>query len=63
MRTSVAMDEIRKIRDTNSLRHLKQTPEERNQELKKSMDWFMAAIGKPVRVSERFYHKKTPHSI
>jgi hypothetical protein len=50
MRTSAAMEEIRKIRDANSLRHLAQTPEERKRELKDSMDWFTAAMGKPIKV-------------
>lgn len=47
MKTSAAMDEIRKIRDENSLRHLTQTPAERTQELKESLEWFLAAMGKP----------------
>ncbi|MCL2089278.1 MAG: hypothetical protein FWH14_07320 [Oscillospiraceae bacterium] len=46
MKTSAAMNEIRKIRDENSLRHLSQTPAERKQELKKSLDWFIKEIGK-----------------
>lgn len=50
MKTSIAMDEIRKIRDENSLRRLSQTPKERTQELKESLDWFMTAIGKPVNI-------------
>ena len=50
MKVSVAMDEIRKIRDENSLRHLSQTKDERSQELRESLDWFMEAIGKPVNV-------------
>ena len=50
MKTSTAMDEIRKIRDANSLRYLSQTPEEREHELKESMEWFTKAIGKPIRV-------------
>ena len=49
---STAMDEIRKIRDKNSLRHLSQTPEERRQELKESLDWFAEAMGKPVKIVE-----------
>ena len=52
MNISAAMEEIRKIRDENSLRHLSQTPEERKQELKESLDWFIEAIGKPVKISE-----------
>ena len=52
MSVSAAMDEIRKIRDENSLRRLSQTPEERKQELKESLDWFIEAMGKPVKVIE-----------
>ena len=52
MSMSTAMVEIRKIRDENSLRHLSQTPEERKQELKESLDWFVKAMGKPVKVVE-----------
>ena len=44
------MSEIRKIRDENSLRYLSQTPEERKKEAQKSMEWFIGAIGKPVRI-------------
>jgi len=50
MKTSVAMDEIRKIRDENSLRHLNMTDEEISQELRESVDWFIKAIGKPVQI-------------
>ena len=50
MKTSAAMDEIRKIRDENSLRYLSQTPEQRELEAKRSMEWFVAAIGKPVTI-------------
>jgi hypothetical protein len=50
MKESAAMLEIRKIRDENSLRRLSQTPEERKQEAKKTMDWFLNAIGKPVNI-------------
>jgi len=50
MKTSAAMDEIRKIRDANSLRHLSQTQEERKRELQESLDWFLKAIGKPVTI-------------
>ena len=50
MKTSIAMDEIRKIRDENSLRYLSQTPEQRKQDAEKSMEWFVTAIGKPVTI-------------
>ena len=56
MKTSVAMDEIRKIRDANSLKHLSQTPEERSKELKRSMDWFVEAMGKPVKIAKPVKH-------
>lgn len=52
MTTSVVMDEIRAIRDANSLRYLSQTPEEREHESKESMEWFTKAIGRPIRVVE-----------
>jgi len=44
------MDEIRKIRDENSLKYLSQTSEERERERQKSLEWFVKAIGKPVEV-------------
>ena len=50
MKTSTAMDEIRRIRDENSLRRLSQTPEERKRELDESVKWFVTAIGKPVTI-------------
>lgn len=56
MKTSICMDEIRKIRDENSLRHLSQTPEETKKELSESLDWFvgeMAKLGKTVDIVER----------
>ena len=49
MKTSAAMDEIRKIRDENSIRRLSQTPEEQEAEAKRTMDWFLEAMGKPVK--------------
>ena len=51
MKTSAAMEEIRKIRNENSLRHLSQTSEERKRELKESLDWFIQAMGKPVEIA------------
>lgn len=50
MKTSVAMDDIRKIRDENSLKYLSQSPEERERERQKSLEWFIKVIGKPVEV-------------
>ena len=48
--TSTAMDEIRRIRDANSLRHLSQTPEEYKKEMQESLNWFTQALGKPVKI-------------
>ena len=50
MKTSIAMDEVRRIRDANSLRHLSQTPEEFKKEMQESLDWFTKALGKPVKI-------------
>ncbi len=50
MRESAAMLEIRKIRDENSLRHLKMTSEEISKELDDSMKWFIKALGRDVKV-------------
>jgi len=52
MKTSVIMDEIRKIRDENSQRHLNMTSEELSNELKESLNWFVEAIGNPVNIVE-----------
>jgi len=53
MQTSKAMDEIRKIRDENSLRHLSQTPEEFSKEMNDSVNWFIKALGKPIKIAEK----------
>ena len=55
MKTSVAMDDIRKIRDENSLKYLSQSSEERERERQKSQGWFIKAIGKPVEIVRKFY--------
>jgi len=52
MKTSAAMDEIRKIRDENSLRRLSQTKAEQEAEAQKTMEWFLDAIGKPGKFAE-----------
>lgn len=49
MQTSKVMDDLRKIRDENSRRHLRQTPEEFSQEMKESVSWFIKALGKPIQ--------------
>lgn len=43
---SNAMREIRKIRDENSIKHLSMSREQRTNELSKSVDWFLSAVGK-----------------
>ena len=50
MKTSEAMLEIRKIRDENSRRYLSQTPDELKREAKETMEWFVKAIGKPIKI-------------
>ena len=50
MKTSIAMDEIQKIKDANSLRHLSQTPEEYRKEMRESLDWFVKVMDKPVKI-------------
>jgi len=52
MQTSKAMDELRKIRDENSLRHISQTSEEFSKEMSDSVSWFIKALGKPIKVVE-----------
>jgi hypothetical protein len=51
VKTSIAMDDIRKIRDENSRKYLTQSPEERKRENQKSLEWFIKAIGKPVEIA------------
>ena len=46
MKTSIAMEEIRRIRNENSERHMSQTKEERRKELDESTKWFYEAMGK-----------------
>ena len=50
MKTSIVMDDIRKIRDENSLKYLSQSPEERETDRQKSLEWFIEAIGKPIEI-------------
>ena len=50
MKTSVAMDEIRKIRDENSLRHLNMTSEELTKEFDESIKRFAERLGKDVKI-------------
>ncbi len=50
MKTSVAMQEIRKIRDENSSRHINMTSEELSKEFDESVEKFMKALGREVRV-------------
>jgi len=53
MYESKAMQEIREIRNENSQRRLSQTPNERAQEAKDTLDWFAKAIGKPIRFANQ----------
>ena len=50
MKTSVAMDEIRKIRDENSLRHLNMTSGELSREFDESIKIFLERLGKDIKI-------------
>jgi SH3-like domain-containing protein len=50
MKTSKVMDEIRKIRDENSMRHLTMTNEEISKEHSEAVEWFIAKLGKPIEI-------------
>jgi hypothetical protein len=50
MRVSSMMDEIRKIRDENSLRHPNMTNEEISKEHNEAIEWLAAKLGKPIDV-------------
>lgn len=44
------MEDIRRLRDYNSARHLKMTENERLAETKKATEWFIKEMGRPVTV-------------
>ena len=50
MKESMAMLEIRKIRDKNSLRHINMTPIEIANEYEESTKKFIAKIGKDIKI-------------
>ena len=50
MKISASMEEIRKIRDENSLRHLSMTDEEISKENEEVMKWFADKIGRPIEI-------------
>jgi len=50
MKVSSMMDEIRKIRDENSLRHLNMSNEELAKEHNEAIEWLVAKLGKPIDV-------------
>jgi len=50
MKESIAMLEIRRIRDENSLRHLSMSDEEISEETDHSVAWFLKALGKPIAI-------------
>ncbi|MCL2528578.1 MAG: hypothetical protein FWE42_09200 [Defluviitaleaceae bacterium] len=53
MQTSKVMDELRKIREENSHRHISQTPEEFSKEMNASISWFIEALGKPIKIVDK----------
>jgi hypothetical protein len=44
------MEELRKIRDENSLRHLDMSNEEISKEHNEAVEWFVARLGRPVEI-------------
>jgi len=50
MKTSIVMDELRKIRDDNSLRHLSMSDEEISKEHNDAVEWFRAKFEKSVEI-------------
>jgi len=44
------MEDIRRLRNYNSERHLKMTESERLVETKKATEWFIKEMGKPITV-------------
>ena len=56
MKTSIAMEEVRRIRNENSERHMNQTKEERRKELDESTKWFYEAMGK-IKVENETINK------
>ena len=52
MQTSKVMDELREIRDKNSLRHLSQTPEEFSAEMEEAVAWFVRELADRGRGGE-----------
>jgi len=50
MKTSIVMDELRKIRDDNSLRHLNMSDEEISKEHNDAVEWFRAKLEKSVEI-------------
>ena len=50
MKVSSMMDEIRKIRDENSLCHLKMTNEDIAKEHNEAIEWLATKLGKPIDV-------------
>jgi len=49
---SIAMKEIRVIRDNNSKRHLVMTKEERKEEEKKLIKWFSDEMGNSTNITK-----------
>ncbi|MCL2356235.1 MAG: hypothetical protein FWC70_03600 [Defluviitaleaceae bacterium] len=50
MKASIVMDELRKIRDDNSLRHSRMSDEEISKEHKDALEWFISRLEKPVEI-------------
>jgi len=52
VKTSIVMDELRKIRDENSLRHRSMSNEEISREYSEAVDWFISKVNRPIEVVE-----------
>ena len=50
MKTSIVMDELRKIRNENSLRHHGMTKEDISKEHREAVDWFISKFDKPIEI-------------
>ena len=50
MKESASMQEIRKIKDANSLRYLKMTNEELDKEFDEAVQIFMQKLGRNVKI-------------
>jgi len=53
MKTSIVMDELRKIRDENSLRHSNMSNEEITKEHNDAVEWFISKRESPIKIASK----------